>query len=129
MFRDNLLFQLVLLSIFVFFGIFNVIKGSREEDKKRLMGGILLLTMGWTKAVFFLEKLTLGPFFKKMLNLSELLIPLAGLIVAAIYIQKWRRYVLVFGILCVIILGVAYMSISRGSSKIALFKTSAKSIK
>ncbi len=120
MIRDNVWFQLVLFLIFVFSGLFYVVRGAKEGEKKRLICGIFLLTFAWNTAILLLERWGLNPFFKNALEISEIAVPLASIIVAAIYIKTWRPYILGLGLLLVIVIGVTYMRISPGSPKISL---------
>ena len=128
MFRENLFFQLMLFLICLFSGIYYIVKGKRKEDKKRLIVGVFLLTCGWTEAILLLEHFNLSPMTKNVLNISEVIATTGAMTAAAIYLKKWRPYVIGLGLLLIIIIGKTYISISSGSSNFAFFKTSTKKV-
>lgn len=108
MFWNSFWFQLVWLLISSSSGIFYVLKGIKQGVEKALMFGIFLLSVGWSKAALLLERLNISSPVNTGLHLSKGIVPLIGVGIAAMLIKRWRFYILGFGVLLAIFMGVAY---------------------
>lgn len=119
MYRDNFWFQLAIFSIFILGGLFYTVRGSKRKDRKASIVGMILFTFAWTKFVLLLEPYNFNPILKKILSISEVIVPLSGIIIAAIYEKKWRPIFLGIIFLGGIFFGIAWIHASYSSSKIS----------
>lgn len=123
--RDNFWFQLAMFLILAIGGLFYIVRGSKRKDSRALVAGIILLTGSWIRFVLLLEPYTFNPLLKKILSISELVVPLSGIIIFAIYEKTWRIILPGIIFLTILIFGISLRHSSPSSSKIS-YKTAEK---
>jgi hypothetical protein len=109
-------FQGALFFIFISLGMYYLTRGMKKKDKTNLIAGALLLTFGWTKAVLFLKKSALPGAFEIMVNISEIVVPLLSIIIVAVYLKKWRPYIIGLGLLVMVIVSALYVRVNNGTT-------------
>lgn len=91
MLRNNFWFQLALFLALLSMGIYYILKGVRKKHWLSLIAGVFALTLAWTKATLMLNRLDLNPILKNVLDISELIVPLAGLCFIILYSKNFKN--------------------------------------